>query len=153
MRKDASLSVDRKYRYLLSRVWDETKPMVTIIGLNPSTADEKEDDPTIRRCINYAKSWDYGGIYMLNLFAFRATQPSDMFKASEPIGEENDIYIKTYSKKVDKVICAWGNHGKYQNRSNHIKNSVDNLYYLKLNQTGEPAHPLYLKSELTPQKF
>jgi hypothetical protein len=153
MKKDASISVDRKYRYLLSRVWDETKPMVMIIGLNPSTADEKEDDPTIRKCINYAKSWDYGGIYMLNLFAFRATQPSEMFKASEPIGEKNDTYIKTYSKKVNKVICAWGNDGKYQNRSNLIKNSVDNLYYLKLNQTGEPAHPLYLKAKLTPKKF
>ncbi len=73
MIKDAILSEDRKYRYILSRTWDETKPTVLFIGLNPSTADEKTDDPTIRKCINYAKCWGYGKILMANLFAFRNT--------------------------------------------------------------------------------
>lgn len=73
MIKDAILSEDRKYRYILSRTWDETKPTVLFIGLNPSTADEKTDDPTIRKCINYAKCWGYGKILMANLFAFRST--------------------------------------------------------------------------------
>jgi hypothetical protein len=94
MKKDAILSQDRKYRYVLSRIWDESKPMVVIIGLNPSTADEKDDDNTITKCINFAKQWGYGGLYMLNLFAFRATSPSDMFNADSPIGDENDKYIK-----------------------------------------------------------
>lgn len=75
MNTNAILSEDRKYRYVLSRIWDESKPMVMIIGLNPSTADETKNDPTIIRCIDFAKSWGYGGVYMLNLFAFRATLP------------------------------------------------------------------------------
>jgi len=151
--KDAILSEDRKYRYVLSRIWDKSKPMVMIIGLNPSTADETEDDPTIRRCINFADSWGYGGVYMLNLFAFRATQPTDMFKAINPIGSQNDKYINDYAKRVDKVICAWGNDGNYKNRSSDITKQLDNLFYLKMNKTGEPAHPLYLKSDLIPQKL
>ena len=61
MKKDAVLSEDRKYRYLLSRNWDDTKPTALFIGLNPSTADEKEDDPTINKCISYAKSWGNPG--------------------------------------------------------------------------------------------
>ena len=153
MKKSAILSEDRKYRYVLSRIWDETKPKVMIIGLNPSTADETEDDPTIGRCISFSKSWGYGGVYMLNLFAFRATQPKDMFNAQNPIGLENNSYIEIYSKKVDKIVCAWGNHGTYKNRGNEIREKFDKLFYLKLNQTGEPAHPLYLKSELVPKKW
>ena len=114
MKKDAILSEDRKYRYVLSRIWDESKPLVVIIGLNPSTADEKDDDNTIKKCINFSKNWGYGGLYMLNLFAFRATAPSDMFNASSPIGEENSKYIEKYSKLSDKVICAWGNNGNFK---------------------------------------
>ena len=153
MKKNAILSEDRKYRYVLSRIWDETKPKVMIIGLNPSTADETEDDPTIGRCISFSKSWGYGGVYMLNLFAFRATQPKDMFNAQNPIGLENNSYIEIYSKKVEKIVCAWGNHGTYKNRGNEIREKFDKLFCLKLNQTGEPAHPLYLKSELVPKKW
>jgi len=153
MKTDAILSKDRKYRYVLSRIWDETKPTVMIIGLNPSTADETENDPTIIRCIDFAKSWGYGGVYMLNLFGFRATKPTDMFKAEEPIGQDNDKYIEEYSKICDKVICAWGNDGSYKNRTKEILSKIENTYYLKLNQTGEPAHPLYLKGDLIPIKF
>lgn len=93
MKKDAILSQDRKYRYVLSRIWDESKPMVVIIGLNPSTADEKDDDNTITKCINFAKQWGYGGLYMLNLFAFRATSPSDMFNADRVLLETKMINI------------------------------------------------------------
>lgn len=153
MKTDAVLSEDRKYRYLLSRIWDESKSMVTIIGLNPSTADETVDDPTIIRCIDFAKNWGYGGVYMLNLFAFRATLPKDMFSAENPIGDENDIFIEKYSKLSDKVICAWGNDGKYKNRSQEVLSKIENKYYLKLNQTNEPAHPLYLRKDLIPIKF
>ncbi len=153
MKTDAILSKDRKYRYLLSRIWDSSKPMVMIIGLNPSTADETENDPTITRCINFATSWGYGGFYMLNLFGFRATKPSDMFNAKEPIGDENDKYIDKYAKICDKVVCAWGNDGNYKNRSKDVLSKIDNTYYLKLNKSGEPAHPLYLSSDLVPIKL
>ena len=153
MKKDAILSEDRKYRYVLSRIWDESKPLVVIIGLNPSTADEKDDDNTIKKCINFSKNWGYGGLYMLNLFAFRATAPSDMFNASSPIGEENSKYIEKYSKLSDKVICAWGNNGNFKNRSKEVLLNIENNFNLKLNKTGEPAHPLYLNKNLIPIKF
>jgi hypothetical protein len=153
MKTGAILSKDRKYRYVLSRIWDESKPMIMIIGLNPSTADETKNDPTITRCINFAKSWEYGGVYMLNLFAFRATLPKDMIEEEEPIGNENDSYINKYSKLSEKVVCAWGNDGSYKNRSKEILSKINNLYYLKLNQSGEPSHPLYLNGNLIPIKF
>ena len=153
MKTDAVLSEDRKYRYVLSRIWDESKSMVMIIGLNPSTADETIDDPTIVRCIDFAKNWGYGGIYMLNLFAFRATLPKDMFSVENPIGDENDKFIEKYSKLSDKVICAWGNNGNFKNRSKEVLLNIENKFYLKLNKTGEPAHPLYLNKNLIPIKF
>ena len=153
MQKDAILSEDKKYRYVLSRIWDESKPKVMIIGLNPSTADAINDDPTITKCINFAKSWGYGGVYMLNLFAFRTSKPKVMFSADEPIGVENDKYLIDYSLKCDKVVCTWGNDGSYKNRNSEIKSILSNLHYLALNKSGEPAHPLYLKSELIPIKF
>ena len=153
MKKDAILSEDRKYRYVLSRIWDESKSMVMIIGLNPSTADETIDDPTIVRCIDFAKNWGYGGIYMLNLFAFRATLPKDMFSVENPIGDENDKFIEKYSKLSDKVICAWGNDGNFKNRSQYILSNIENKFYLKLNKSGEPAHPLYLSKDLIPIRF
>ena len=84
MKKDAQLSTCRKYRYALWRTWDEAKPQVMIIGLNPSTADETKDDPTITRCINFAKAWGYGGVCMANLFAYRATAPSDVKASIDP---------------------------------------------------------------------
>lgn len=153
MKTDAILSDDRKYRYVLSRIWDETKPFVMIVGLNPSTADETENDPTINRCIEFSKSWGYGGVYMLNLFAFRATLPKDMKNAKDPVGVENDNYIEEYSKLCDKVVCAWGNDGSYKKRSKTVLSNLNNTYYIKLNKSGEPAHPLYLKGNLTPTKF
>jgi len=152
-KSDAILSKDRKYRYVLSRIWDDSKDKIVFIGLNPSTADEKEDDPTIRKCISYAKKWGYGGLYMLNLFAYRATKPKEMKKANNPIGDENDKYLDEYVNKSDKVICAWGNNGSFQNRSYKILNKYNNLYYLKLNKSKEPSHPLFLSRDLKPIKF
>lgn len=153
MKKNAILSADRIYRYVLSREWDERKPYVMFIGLNPSTADENADDPTINKCINFAKNWGYGGIYMLNLFAFRTTYPDVLFTAEEPIGNENDQYLEEYAMKVDKIICAWGNNGDFKNRSQTVKNSLEKLYYLKMNKTDEPAHPLYLAVSSEPMKW
>ena len=93
MRTNAILSEDRKYRYVLLREWDSQLPKIMFIGLNPSTADENQDDPTIRRCIAFAKSFDYGGFYMLNLFAYRSTSPSKLREVDDPIGEDNDNFL------------------------------------------------------------
>jgi hypothetical protein len=150
LKKDASLSTCRKYRFALWRIWDEALPYAMIIGLNPSTADEVEDDPTIGRCIDFAKSWGYGGLCMANLFAYRATDPEDMIKASDPIGAENDQWLINLAKDAGVVVAAWGNDGSYKGRSKEVIQLIPSLHYLKLNKTGEPAHPLYLKGTLKP---
>lgn len=121
-----------------------------MIGLNPSTADEVEDDPTLIRCINFAKSWGYGGVCMTNLFAYRATDPNDMKAAADPVGASNNRWLTRLAKEAGIVVAAWGNDGDYLNRASQIKNKIPNLYCLKMNKSGEPAHPLYLRAELKP---
>ncbi|WP_426416340.1 DUF1643 domain-containing protein [Aestuariirhabdus sp. LZHN29] len=150
MKADAKLSPCRRYRYALWRIWDETKPMAMVIGLNPSTADETVDDPTLIRCINFATSWGYGGVCMANLFAYRATDPADMKAYPAPIGAENDAWLAALAKEAAIVVAAWGNDGSYLQRSSAVKQSLPHLHYLKMNKSGEPAHPLYLKSNLVP---
>jgi hypothetical protein len=100
-----------------------------IIGLNPSTADEIDDDPTIRRCIAFAKSWGYGGLYMANLFAFRATEPADLFAANDPIGSGNDEWLCNLSKDAGVVVAAWGNHGSHLGRSREVMRLIPKLQY------------------------
>ncbi|MCP3697064.1 MAG: DUF1643 domain-containing protein [Aliivibrio sp.] len=153
MKKTAKLSDCRTYRYELWREWDESKPYAMFVGLNPSTADETEDDPTIRRCINFAKSWGYGGLCMTNLFAYRATQPEHMKKASDPIGDKNDETLILLAKNAGVIVGAWGNDGVFLNRSEEVRSLIPELSVLKVNKSGEPAHPLYLKSTLTPIKW
>ena len=150
LRKNAKLSKCRRYRFALWRVWDESKPHAMFIGLNPSTADENEDDPTLTRCISYAKSWGYGGVCMANLFSFRATEPKDMLAASDPVGRNNDKWLMILSNEADLVIAAWGNTGGHMDRSKHVRQLLSNLHCLKINKSGEPAHPLYQKSTLEP---
>lgn len=146
MNKAAILSDDRKYRYVLWRNWDKTKGEVVFIGLNPSTADETEDDPTIRRCISFATYWGFGGVCMLNLFAYRATQPNEMKNAVDPIGPENDYYLMKYIQNVPLVIACWGNHGAYMGRHLFFEHIPD-IVCFGTTKTGQPKHPLYLKSD------
>jgi len=146
--KNATFSSCRTYRYSLSRVWDKKKKYVLFIGLNPSTANEEADDPTIRRCVNYAKDWGYGGFMMVNLFAYRTTLPSNLKKVKYPIGSKNDKYIVILSKKADITVAVWGNNGNLYNRDKQVLNLVSSLMCLKINKSGQPAHPLYLKKDL-----
>jgi len=155
MDKGALFSDDRTYRYVLWRTWDSDLPHVTFIGLNPSTADEVEDDPTIRRCINFAKYWgDYGGIYMLNLFAFRATNPKEMKKTRLPIGHDNLNYMLYYFSRSALIIPAWGNNGTHRNEDKKLMDIIKSsrvfskkTYCLGTNKTGTPKHPLYVKGD------
>ena len=140
----------RKFRYALWRMWDGDKPLVMIIGLNPSTADEKVNDPTITRCISFARSWGYGGVCVTNLFGFRATAPTELKANHDPIGKENDAWVHEMAKEAAIKVAAWGNHGKFLNRSVEFLSSLDQLHCIKMNKSGEPAHPLYLKAELNP---
>ncbi|WP_294203060.1 DUF1643 domain-containing protein [uncultured Chryseobacterium sp.] len=159
MIKNAIISTCKKYRYSLTRIWDDTKPTVMFIMLNPSTADATDDDPTIRRCIGFAKSWDYGGIVVCNLFAYRSTNPLELLTASDPAGDKNLYYLDYYAVRADKIICAWGNEAIL----NRIKNQVKivefifrrkaKIHYLELSKNGFPKHPLYLKKTLVPVKI
>ena len=116
MKSGAELSEDqdRKYRYALWRIWDENKPYVLFIGLNPSTADETKDDPTVRRCIGFTQSWKkYGGVYLANLFAYRATNPRELEVVADPIGPGNDECVDRYRVRRGQVeelaarACRW----------------------------------------------
>lgn len=155
MESKAKLSACRNYRYVLSRSWDNSKEKVMFICLNPSSADEIEDDKTVRKCINYAKLWNYGGIYLTNLFAYRTTDVRNLFTVDNPLGIENDKYILDIANKVNTIIVAWGNSGVYLNRSSEVLKLLENykLYCLDINKTKEPAHPLYQKNNLLIKKY
>ncbi len=150
MKNTAKLSECRKYRFALWRTWDDTKPYVMFVGLNPSTADETTDDRTLTRCMSFAKSWGYGGVCMANLFAFRATAPSDMKAAKDPIGAENNDWLKKLANEAGLIVAAWGNDGAYLDRSEQVKKMLPTVHCLKLNKSGEPAHPLYQKANTEP---
>lgn len=146
----AVLSPCRLYRYDLWRRWDADKGYVMFVGLNPSTADETNDDPTIRKCIGFAKRWGYGALCMTNLFAFRATKPKDMMAAQDAIGPDNDRTLKTLSQGASIVIAAWGKDGNHKGRDKQVMAMLPYLYCLKQNKDGSPAHPLYLRGDATP---
>jgi len=150
---DAIFSENKKYRYVLVREWDNNKPPIMIISLNPSTADEKTDDQTIRRCVGFAKNWGYGKLFVTNLFSFRATHPRDLFNSKNPIGEKNDYWLRKLSKGVDKVVLAYGNHGKFKGRHNEILKIIENPYCIKKSKNNMPMHPLYLKYTDNPIKY
>lgn len=153
LRNTAYFSTCRKYRYALWRTWDSSKPYVMFVALNPSTADETTDDPTLSRCIRYAKLWGFGGVCMANLFAFRATDPKEMKVVENPIGENNDNWLLTLAKEAGLVVAAWGNDGSYLNRSKKVFELLPNMRCLKMNKSGEPAHPLYQKADIEPIKI
>jgi hypothetical protein len=152
--RGASFSRCQRYRYALWRRWDQDRPLVAMIGLNPSTADAKRDDPTIRRCIGFARDWGGGGLVMANLFAFRATRPSDLKKADDPIGPRNDHWIGRISRLCPTLVAAWGNDGAWLGRSAQLHRRLGSrLQILRLNRSGEPAHPLYLPARLRPVEW
>lgn len=147
----ARFSDCEKYRYTLTRTWDHSKGKVVFIGLNPSTADEMKNDPTVTRMINFAKSWGFGTITVCNLFAYRATFPEDLKKAKDPIGQETDFWLNEEIETSDRIIAAWGNHGTFNNRSKEIIKILpkDKTYLFELTKASEPKHVLYLSSKAT----
>ncbi len=149
----AFLSEDRRFRYWLLRVWDETLPCLCVIGLNPSTADETVDDPTIRREIAFSKRDGFGSLLKLNLYAYRATKPSDMWKAQKAgtdiIGGARN-WCDAMKENAGRlgcttVIAAWGLHGK--KRGPDIAARWPGLKCFGKNDDGTPKHPLYLKGD------
>lgn len=154
---NATFSPDRKYRYQLKRdLGPDLRPCLFIM-LNPSSADEVNDDPTVRRCINFAKSWGYGKLIVCNLFALRATKPDVLLTHKNPVGIENDAAITgTIQQVIDQggiVVCAWGAFGAYKNQGARILQIIKNLnapaFFLEKTKGNQPAHPLYLKATTT----
>ncbi|MCK5662018.1 MAG: DUF1643 domain-containing protein [Thiotrichaceae bacterium] len=145
MNKGAILSRDRKFRYVLWREWDTRKGTCVFIGLNPSTADENEDDPTLRRCVNFAKDWGFGKCVMINLFAFRATDPGELKNQDKPVGYKNNHHIAMQSAQAELVVAAWGIQGSFLKRDKKVLKLLNDvpLKCFKLTSKGQPAHPLY----------
>jgi len=151
----ASFSACRTYRYTLWRVW--AHPLVNYIMLNPSKADEVDNDPTVERCERRAAKLGYGGIIVTNLFAFRATDPDDMKRAADPVGPRNDDAIYESASQCSLVILAWGNDGAYLARSKAVLKFLEpcrhKMHALKVCKTGEPQHPLYVGYNQMPTLF
>ena len=174
MKMTAKFSSCNRYRYKLGRYWDNTKPRVIFCLLNPSTADAYKNDPTIRRCINYAIRWQYGGLEILNIFAYRATNPKDMLSSPiDPVGEYNHDAFKQAIKQTrdhfneineyendyynPRVICGWGTHGTHQDQGEHALDWLERegatILALDTTKAGLPKHPLYLKADLLPSPY
>jgi hypothetical protein len=144
--EQAHFSLDRAYRYTLWRRWDMFNPdYIQFIGLNPSTADEQRDDPTLRRCIAFAKREGAGALCMTNLFAFRSTDPHLMQQATDPVGPENDWWLIQMAQEARLVIACWGHIGGYLGRDQAVRAVLPALWALGLTAAGAPRHPLYLQ--------
>jgi hypothetical protein len=147
----AAFSQDALYRYKLWRSWSHLSPDVTFVMLNPNTPDGVTNDPTIRRCIGLAKRWGFGTLTVVNLFAFKATEPRHLRTAEEPVGLLNDDYILSASREADRVIAAWGNWGSLGNRAVEVMDLLPaglGLDCLGVTASGAPRHPLYLRTDV-----
>lgn len=148
----AEFSECRRYRYVLWRIWDESLPMVMFIGLNPSTANESSDDPTIRRVKRFTSDWGFGGVYMMNLFAWVTAYPEELKKCDNPLGD-NDKWLKEIAQKCKKIIFAWGSFAEAHERSKQIVEMFTEGQALMINNNGSPKHPLYVKADTIPVKY
>ena len=153
MLASAEFSPCSKYRYALRRVWDPSSPSVLFVLLNPSTADARRDDPTIRRCIGYARDWGYGGLLVGNLFAYRATNPACLKTARDPVGPENDKWLQRLARDADMVVAGWGEHGKLYDRDQEVRPLLPAVHILATTKAGRPRHPLYLRRALVPRAW
>ncbi len=149
--RGASLSDDGHYRYRLWRLWDSCLPIMVWIMLNPSTADANEDDPTIRKCIGFAKANHHGGIIVVNLFAWRSTDPKELPRVSDPIGPDNDEHIRwaCAAPLLATVVAGWGVSKWAEKRAVTVKVLIRggvgrDIKCFRRSESGAPWHPLYL---------
>ncbi|RPE64873.1 hypothetical protein EDD53_2638 [Pacificibacter maritimus] len=145
------------YRYALTREWDPAGRKVLFVMLNPSTATEIQNDPTVERCERRARSLGFGAFCVTNIFAWRDTDPRKMRLAADPIGPENDTTILKYTDWADVIICAWGTHGAHRGRGADVEALLRGtnrpLYHLGLSKAGHPKHPLYIAYSEHPQHW
>jgi hypothetical protein len=156
MKAGATLSPCRRYRYALWREWDETLPTVVFCGLNPSTADETKDDPTIRRELGYARDWGFGRLVKVNAYAWRSVNPRMMLQRDDPIGPENTATILYWAMRCELFVAAWGNHIRDRDAfvlRALLRQAGVSLHVLRLTGKGNPSHPLYLPRNLRPASW
>lgn len=144
-----------RYRYRLTRVWDTDSIRVNFVMLNPSTATEVQNDPTVERCERRARTLGFGGFCVTNIFAWRDTDPKKMRAAKDPIGPENDSAILNAAEWADMVIAAWGTHGAHLERGAAVATLLHQqakpVFHLGLSKHGHPRHPLYLPYTQKPE--
>lgn len=148
LRAGADFSDCGRYRYRLWREWNPQLEAVGFLMLNPSTADATADDPTIRRCLGFARRWDYGRLEVVNIFAYRATDPRELRAAEDPVGPENDEWIERVAAKcARRLVCAWSNWGRLADRAGDVcrvlRRAEVRLLCLGTTKHGHPLHPLY----------
>lgn len=153
----ALFSSCRTWRYSLIRAWDAEKPFCNFVGLNPSTADEVKNDPTVTRCIKYAHAWGFGGLIMTNIFAFRSTDPRRLKEVADPVGPENNTNLVQSALLSGLTVAAWGVHGRILDRHHQVlglfKQASISVHCLGATKEGYPRHPLYLSRELRPERY
>jgi hypothetical protein len=153
----AVYSACEHYRYLLTRTWDAAGPRALFVMLNPSTATEVQNDPTVERCERRARALGFGAFRVTNIFAYRATDPKVMRAVVDPVGPDNDPAILESAVWADRIICAWGSHGTHLNRGQHVATLLRQtslpLWHLGLTATGEPKHPLYIGYQVAPEPW
>jgi len=148
--RHAAFSRCKTYRYSLERVWESKAPLkrVVFIGLNPSTADHRVDDPTIRRCMGFAQSWGFNALSVVNLFAYRTPYPDELKKAIDPIGPYNVTHLGKIIRQADLAIACWGKDGSWMKQDVRLARRFGNkLRCLAINKDGSPAHPLYQRAD------
>jgi len=146
-----------RYRYSLTRVWDPDGARALFVMLNPSTATEVQNDPTVERCERRARALGFGAFQVTNIFAWRETDPHKMRKAADPVGPENDAAILEGATWADRVIAAWGSHGAHLDRGPQVeallRKTGQPLFHLGLTKHGHPKHPLYIAYARQPEPW
>jgi hypothetical protein len=136
-----------QYRYVLTRRW-QPGPQLTLILLNPSRADHRQDDPTLRRCLGLAQGWGYSAITVVNLFAYCTPYPQALRQSADPIGPDNDAYLCQACGELSPIVLAWGNQGAWRDRAARVLKLLhpwrSRFHCLGMNRTGQPRHPLYV---------
>ncbi len=146
----AIFDINGRYRYTLWRAWSTYHPRIVFILLNPSTADEERNDPTIWRCMGFARAWNFGSMEVVNLFAYRATDARELFKVDDPVGEENNYYLIQAVERCSTVVVGWGTKGTLLGRDRQVMSLFagrKDVHCLGVTKNGQPRHPLYLKGD------
>ena len=154
VRGHAVFDASGRYRYRLRRWW-APGPRVAFVMLNPNRADAVTDDPTIRRCVSFARRWSFGSVDVVNLFGYRARDPRALLRVADPIGPENDRYLRRAIQRADLVVCAWGATRVASRRARDVGGAVDARSFHCLGHTlsGAPRHPLYLRRDTRLRRF